>query len=911
MGQIVFNGQKPKYCNLIAIQTGGEHYNDSVALNEIWLVDTTNSSKNSSGTGKYDAYIVGDGTSSAGQLAVTDLRYIDTPIDMSEYSSTEEMMAAISGEINKISIPTSLSQLEDDENHRTVTDENIRNWNNAAAGEGGTLIGSSEDITLVNDTEQNINRLELADKIFNVQNYSGYGIKYIRADIEDTPVNNWETVDTATYYTNKHYVDLSGTIGDTVGNISGERNYTGHYKIPVVTGDVFKVKANIVDAVYNVPDWTNRAWAIARKDTGEIVDCYKSDNANFDRNQRVESFDIKVGDFGDEEYFLWINVIPYGKGHLVKKLNTSVESRSMRYLSPDFFDAENTIYVIKNDFDCNHYPINMPKNSVLLFNGGNIRNAEITGNNTTIIANKELPIFDSGVNLSGSWSNVKWYPKWFGVIADGVIDDTNALQKMLDLAENINKSIELIWYGYSFKTTKGLFIKNNTSIKGGTIIAKFNDPLDWVLQTYSYYPAAGKVYGYKVLVAWQDADNGKVYHTEGGIIEDLTIEGQLNEHYTEVVENEGEENEETVLVNDGTYAPIFGGLRIMASMTINTRNVTINNVGTGMARAACLNTCDDGLNIHACYRAFVGYAINGHSIRDSYLNAFCHYQKSSESDTRQVIPYHLEYQGAMPATLEYYVTYIEGTGGIDDSDAEKQRPKFCNVKLSYAYSIVFDNVLIDRYGEVAFATYYSGVTIRHPWFEEVYKCLLHTVNSRVTIETPYLPPSDTVDYDLISLTSKINLINCDGKITCKGGTSGTKHKYIFYQDTTKVSVMNAKTNDYPDDDSFSFLSGGSQGIDIVSATGATLEANTGRYYKYSTPITDLSVTLPAMPTVNSLKVICLNFTTGDTFNLAFTSADNKPIAYYSNYDVSGLNSEYEINCLYNGTKWVIAAAAVD
>lgn len=875
MGQIVFNEQKPKYANKLAITTGSKA---DVVLdeNEIWLIDSTNATK-INGKGKYDKYIKGDGQTAAKNLPLLNVA------------------------------PTSLSELAEDTTHRLVTDEDKQRWNSGTGG-GGTPVASSEDIIVISDSQEGVNRLQFADKTFSTQNFSGYGVKYVKSEIEKVPVNNWEVVDKETYYTNKHYVDLSGTIGDAVGNISNERNYTGYYKIPVVTGDVFKIKANIADAVSGVPDWTNRAWAIARKDTGEILDCYKSDNANLERFQRIESFGIKIGDWGDEEYFLWINVVPYGKGHLVEKLTLGSESRNMRYLTPDVFDTNNTVYIIREDYDCNHYPIVMPENAVLLFAGGSIKNAEITGNNTTIIADKEAVIFDATANLAGTWSNDKWYPKWFGAVADGVTDDTDALQKMLDLAENINKSTELIWYGYSFKTTRGLFIKNNTSIKGGKIVAKFNDPIDWVLQTYTYYPAAGKVYGPKVLVSWQEHDSGGIYHTNGGTIEDLTIEGQLNEHYIEVVENEGEENESTTLVNDGTYAPIFGGLRIQGSNSINTKNVTIRNVGTGLARATCLKTSDEGLYIQACYRAFVGYAINGHSIRDSYLNATCHYQKSSESDTKQIIPYHLEYQGAMPQTTEYFTSYIEGTGGIDDSDVEKSKPKFCNVKLGFAYSVVFDNVLIDNYAEVAFAIRYSGVTIRHPWFEEIHSCFLHSVNARATIEMP-ITYSDNVEYDLISLTSNITLIG--GKITCAGGTSGAYHKYNFYQDTTKVNVMNAKTNDYPDDDSFVFLSNSSQDINIVSATGNTLEANTGCYYKYSTALTDLSVTLPAMPATNSLKVICLNFTTGNTFNLTFTSADNKSITYYNNYDVSDLNSEYEVSCLFNGTKWIIAAAVIE
>lgn len=82
MGQIVFNGQKPKYCNLTSIQPNGNHYTDVPKAGEIWLIDSTNSLK-PDGTGKYDKYIVGDNTHTAGELAGNSetLMLIDTGID--------------------------------------------------------------------------------------------------------------------------------------------------------------------------------------------------------------------------------------------------------------------------------------------------------------------------------------------------------------------------------------------------------------------------------------------------------------------------------------------------------------------------------------------------------------------------------------------------------------------------------------------------------------------------------------------------------------------------------------------------------------------------------------------------------------------------------------------------------------
>lgn len=75
MGQIVIKSQKPKYCNLVAVTTGSKK-DYILSSSEIWLVDTTNSSK-TNGSGKYDKYIIGDDSHTASYLATNALMNID------------------------------------------------------------------------------------------------------------------------------------------------------------------------------------------------------------------------------------------------------------------------------------------------------------------------------------------------------------------------------------------------------------------------------------------------------------------------------------------------------------------------------------------------------------------------------------------------------------------------------------------------------------------------------------------------------------------------------------------------------------------------------------------------------------------------------------------------------------------
>lgn len=90
-----------------------------------------------------------------------------------------------------------------------------------------------------------------------------------------------------------------------------------------------------------------------------------------------------------------------------------------------------------------------------------------------------------------------------------------------------------------------------------------------------------------------------------------------------------------------------------------------------------------------------------------------------------------------------------------------------------------------------------------------------------------------------------------------------------------------------------------------------MEAAVDKYYKFNAPVETLAVTLPAMGTTNTVKSITISVTNKNTPNfISFTSTDAKPIVQYSNNDYSSLNTEYEISCMYNGTKWIIAAALI-
>lgn len=1029
MGQIVFNEQKPKYANLLAITTGTKA-NWVLDENEIWLIDSTNAAK-VNGKGKYDKYIKGDGQTAAKNLPLLNVA------------------------------PTSLSELVDDATHRLVTDEDKQRWNSGTGG-GGTPIESSEDITVINNAQQNINRLEFANKQYNSLTHSGLGKVYVKKNIQTVPVYTTTKVfdsldadvivtDVVNAAVNPVLVDINAKKGTeeeytleqqvellnaaaipahesayaqiaALGGVhwgkraaingriqgSGDNKYinitpnttpwsVSYCYLDVQAGEFYKITAQKSDVAAGY-EWISRFWILTEVPTegatdARVIDAYKADNQNLLNAIAQEVAFVKITQSGR----LWINYISYNVGQCtIEKISETGETAEINVL-PDFTEA-NTEYIIQYDYNLNGGVLEMPANSVLRFEGGSIRNGYIKGNNSTIIAPSEATIL-VGSELVGKWENVDFYPKWFGTVADGVTDDTEILQKMLNISTNIGKKVRLMWYGYTFKTTHSLYLKSDTSVYGGRIIAQFEEPLDWILQTFSIYESDinirfyiytnettgtqslaaakerwGRQVRHRYIASWQEFDgNGDALnHVTGTSIDGLSLIGTLNKHYvipdeylyqgtapfpfnitgyvrgqywtvgtagtycgkqcnagdiiccsiSYDIEKGYKDNNFAITPSggdkmwDGSYCPIFGGLKLNGCSS-TTNNVTISNVGIGMARGACLHSYDTRLNIGAKFLAYAAHAVNTTVVTNSYLNAWCNYFDPYNINT--YTPYYLEYQGveAQPdlgSKWRSMVQYIEGTGGFDDGEVDTSgliKPKLCSVKTNYA-SITFINSVTDSGAEVGFAATYSSLILENPYFEGVRKCYIYATLTRVSLDMPEVT-SEAAEYDFIGNQCSFVLSNCSGRIEGIGGTDGENHKYALGSDGDAIQILGPRPNNAPDDTRFKYLSlGESGGMSITGVTGNSLSALANKYYKFSSAVNTLAITLPAMASATSIKGFCVNFTTGGTPNITFTSADNKTISYFDSYpDTWGLNSEYEINCMYNGTKWIIAAAVVD
>lgn len=626
-----------------------------------------------------------------------------------------------------------------------------------------------EDLVSVDD------KLQFADHGYMPNNIDGMGKIYLRKNVKNEAVKTEEDVTSTSTLVSGKYYDFSGGVGK-ICSIQNRWSMSSLIINNIKNGDQFTLSGDYTS------NYGKYFWAVLNS-SNKILAC----GGITDVDIQETLSEVVMIDTSETPSMLVMNFISYNNPpYSAIKVSKSSNTIAMNMLDQNIFNNQKTVYIIRYDYDLNLGSLILPKDSVLWFQGGSIKRGNIRGKNTRIIAEPDDNIFGREINISGTWKNINWYPAWFGASADGETDDTKVLQKCLDLGEALRHKVNIIMYGKTYRTTKGLFLKGSTYLYGGTLDAKFENPLDWVLQTYALYD--GKtVIGYRNAAAWSDFDAGHIRQTFGSYIEDLTINGNLN------------------LNSDGTYAPIYGGLRIQASNT-PTNRVTINNVGVGICRASSLTTSDKNMNINAYFKAYFGWCVNGVTVYDSYLNSHARTYKASESDTSVVIPFALEYQDMLTSGDPY----IDGTGGISDTDNTKTRPLFCSIKVGYAFNMTFINPVVDYYNEVSIVAWNdSKITIVSPWWEGVSKCQIATNNADVTCISPTIVGEAEYDIRMI-YRSTINLIAAEN-LNCSGyGIKNATTKNLYTRGNNSnlhINVMNEFSQSYPFSDIFRFLGG--------------------------------------------------------------------------------------------------------
>jgi hypothetical protein len=101
----------------------------------------------------------------------------------------------------------------------------------------------------------------------------------------------------------------------------------------------------------------------------------------------------------------------------------------------------------------------------------------------------------------------------------------------------------------------------------------------------------------------------------------------------------------------------------------------------------------------------------------------------------------------------------------------------------------------------------------------------------------------------------------------------------------------------------------------VNETDATLPitaltTEVGKYYRIDVPVDTLSVTLPAMTDLTTVRTVVIYLTAGTTPSITISSSDNKDVYYQDGYEIEA-GKTYEVSCLYNGAAWVVGALTIN
>ena len=103
------------------------------------------------------------------------------------------------------------------------------------------------------------------------------------------------------------------------------------------------------------------------------------------------------------------------------------------------------------------------------------------------------------------------------------------------------------------------------------------------------------------------------------------------------------------------------------------------------------------------------------------------------------------------------------------------------------------------------------------------------------------------------------------------------------------------------------ISGKEDKVDIVSASGATLTAEVGKYYTLSS-VGTLAITLPTIASgTTKVQTVTFYIAAGSTPAVTFTSTHS---IYYSDGFEIASSSTYEVSAAYNGIAWVVASVKI-
>lgn len=173
--------------------------------------------------------------------------------------------------------------------------------------------------------------------------------------------------------------------------------------------------------------------------------------------------------------------------------------------------------------------------------------------------------------------------------------------------------------------------------------------------------------------------------------------------------------------------------------------------------------------------------------------------------------------------------------------------------------------------------------------------VINTLSKKV-IDLNSVPTSSTLTYIVNSVTCNFK-VGDEVRVADQQSETGYTF-YKLYELTTESSVTTATW------DKLGAGGGGSAaGLEIVAASGTTLNAEVGKYYRYDSYVSTLAVTLPTITGATEVHEFVLNFSTSGSASVTFTGGNIKQIG---NFTIKG-DSLYEISLKWNGNEWILVS----
>ena len=137
--------------------------------------------------------------------------------------------------------------------------------------------------------------------------------------------------------------------------------------------------------------------------------------------------------------------------------------------------------------------------------------------------------------------------------------------------------------------------------------------------------------------------------------------------------------------------------------------------------------------------------------------------------------------------------------------------------------------------------------------------------------------------------------------------SPSETELYLVEESIDTTPTNGSENPVTSGGVYTALSGKEDKVDIVSASGATLTAEVGKYYTLSN-VGTLAITLPTIASgTTTIQAVTFYIAAGSTPAVTFTSTHS---IYYSDGFEIAASSTYEVSAAYNGIAWVVASVKI-